>query len=50
MQSTASHPTRPPADRKSYLVGQLGMLVALGLGSRIMEIDEGEGGPDAVNR
>ncbi|NPV58190.1 MAG: Gx transporter family protein [Actinobacteria bacterium] len=37
MSSTANRPARPPADRRSYLVGQLGMLVALGLVLQIIE-------------
>ncbi len=37
MSSTARRPAHPPSDRRAYLVGQVGMLVALGLVLQIIE-------------
>ncbi len=37
MSSTVSKPAHPSADRRAYLVGQVGMLVALGLVLQIIE-------------
>ncbi len=37
MWSTAERPLRPPSDRRAYLVGEMGMLVALGLVLQIIE-------------
>jgi len=37
MSSTVRNPAHPPADRRAYLVGEVGMLVALGLVLQIIE-------------